>query len=168
VLSHIWFSWTFANQGKSKEQEQALRRAVAIAEGLRKEFPEVPLYRDHLAEAGNRLANEISAAKPDEAENLFLRNLTLTEATDSFWHRAQSNQFLGALRAKQHRLGEAEEASRQVVELFEKALAKWPERVWMKGDLATTLTDLAGTVTWPSCTCVPAAPTNTALCANDC
>jgi serine/threonine protein kinase len=146
VLSHIWFSWALANQGKYDEQEKVLRRAVAIADGLRKDFPDVPLYRDHLVEAGNRLANEIAKTRPDEAEDLLLRNLSHTEGTDSYWYRGQTYQFLGALRGKQNRLGEAEDAGRQAVGLFEKALAKWPERVWMKGDLATTLTDLARTL----------------------
>ena len=48
ILHHLEFSRILRNQAKFAEAEQVLWRAASDAENLRKEFPDVPLYRDHL------------------------------------------------------------------------------------------------------------------------
>src|SRR5262249_26564074 len=136
---HIQFSWTLENQGKYEEREKTLRCAVALAENLRKQFPQVPSYRHWLADASNYLANAIAAGKPAEAEKIFHRNLALTETTDSLWHRGQTYHNLGIFLINQRRFLEAEEACRQGVLFFEKAVAQWPAQQWMQSDLAHTL-----------------------------
>jgi len=146
VTYYIEFSWVLANQGKLEEQEQALRQAVAIADDLLKQFSEVPSYRDFLADASNRLAGAIVGTELEEAEKILRRNLTLTENTKSFWHRAQTYQTLGVLLAKQRRYSEAEDACRQGILLFEQAATNSPSLRWTEIDLASTLQQLATVV----------------------
>ncbi len=143
IFYHIGFSWVLNNQGKKEEQEKALRRAVAVAEDLVKKLPEVPTYRDYLADARNQLAGAIAGTKPEEAAKILRQNLALLEDGNSVWHRAQTYQNLGALLAKQRRFSEAEDAYRQGVRFFEKAVAKSPSLRWMPIDLSGTLQQLA-------------------------
>ncbi len=153
ISYHMGFAWMLRNQAKFEEGEKAYRRAVAVAEGLVKEFPDVPRYRDQLVESTNRLAAAIanpgpfmfSSAPPtqlEEAEKVLRRNLALTAET-SFRDRGQTYQHLGAVLAKQRRFSEAEEACRQGVLLYEKALAQSPSQTWLQVGLAITLKQLA-------------------------
>jgi serine/threonine protein kinase len=142
VSCHIGFSRVLRNQGKFDEGEKALRRAVAAAEGLVKEFPDTPSYRDQLVDAGNRLADAIVSSEPEAAERILRANLSLTKDTLGFSDRAQTYRYLGVLLAYQRRFPEAEDAYRKGLELFEKALAK-SSSLWMKVELAETLKQLA-------------------------
>src|SRR5262249_13654107 len=117
-------------------------RAVAAAEDLVREFPDIPLYRDQVVDAGNRLAYAIVNTHPEEAEGILRRNLTLTKDTPTFSHRALTYRNLGVLLAKQHRFSEAEDACSQGVVYFEKSLGKPPSRL-MQVELAGALKQLA-------------------------
>jgi tetratricopeptide (TPR) repeat protein len=143
---YIGFSWVLRNQGKFDEGEKALRRAVAVAEGLVKKSPEVASYREALVDASNRLADAIAGSQPKQAEKILRRNLTRTEGTTSLWDRARTYRSLGDLLTRQRRFSEAEDAYRQGVRLFNKAAAKSPARLRMPVDLAGTLRQLAKVV----------------------
>ena len=156
IAHHMGFAWVLRNQAKFAEGEKALRRAVAVAEGLLRDFPDVPLHRDRLIEASNRLAAALAAPGPkffnpgtpaqlEEAEKILHRNLKLSEGSTKLWDRAQTYQALGDLLQKQRRLPEAEKACRQGLDLFEKALAKAPSPK-LQVDVAGTLKQLAGLV----------------------
>jgi serine/threonine protein kinase len=156
IQYHLGFSWVLRNQSKFEEGEKALRQAVALAEGLRQESPDVPLYRDQLVQSTNRLAAAIAAPGPTlfstaqptqlaEAEKIVRRNLTLTADTGRIWDRAQTYQNLSDILVKQRRLVEAEAACREGVLLFEQALAKSPSPQMQLG-LARLLGELAGLV----------------------
>jgi serine/threonine protein kinase len=140
---HIQFSWPLGNQAKYAEQEKTLRQAVGLAETLRQQFPQVPSYRHWLTDSSNYLAKAIARSKPAEAEKIFRRNLDLTENGDSLWHRGQTYHDLGVFLMNRRRLPEAEQACRQGVLFFEKAVAQWPTQQWMQVDLAETLKHLA-------------------------
>jgi eukaryotic-like serine/threonine-protein kinase len=142
ILSLIDFSWVLRTQGKD-EEEKALRRAAEIAEGLVKESPNVPVYRELLVDASNRLAGLIAKTQPEEAEKILNRNLILVEELNSFWHRAHTHHNLGRLRAWQRRFAESEDSQRHAAELFEKAAAESPAQRWVEVDLAETLAQLA-------------------------
>ncbi len=85
----------------------------------------------------------IAGAKPEEAETVLHRNLTLMEGTNSFWHRAQTYQNLGILLAKQRRFPEAVDSCREAIRLFDKEAAESPARRQREVDLADTLRQLA-------------------------
>jgi tetratricopeptide (TPR) repeat protein len=151
VLGYLGFSKTLRDQGKLDEGQKALRRAVLVAEELLKEFPHSRLHQDRVIEARNRLAGALAAptllhmpqpTELAEAEQILERNLVMTEATTSFWDRAQTYQNLGMVRTKQRRLSEAEDAYRQAVELFDQALATSPSK-GVRADLAGSLGQLA-------------------------
>ncbi|MFL5339741.1 MAG: protein kinase domain-containing protein [Gemmataceae bacterium] len=156
LLPHyLEFSWALRNQGKNEEGEKALRRGVAVAEDLLKQFPQSSLYRDAVVTERNHLAGALVSpnlleagppAKLEEAEHLLQRNLALTQETTSFGNRAQTYRNLGAVLDKQRRFSEAEDACRKGVLLFEKALAMSPSSRWMQIELAETLKQLAGVV----------------------
>jgi tetratricopeptide (TPR) repeat protein len=142
VSYYIEFSWVLRNQGKLDEGEQALRCAVAAAEDLAKEFPDSSFYRHQLVDAGTRLAYAIVGSEPEVAERMLRRNLALTNDTHAFSDRALTYRNLGVLLAQQRRFSEAEDACREGVVLFEKAMAKSPSRL-MQIELAETLKQLA-------------------------
>jgi tetratricopeptide (TPR) repeat protein len=155
VSSLIGFSWVLRNQGKLAEGEKALRRAVAVAEDLLKEFPDSRPYRDLVITVRNRLASAIVSpglvanaqrTALEEGEQLLRRNLVLTHQTTSFWDRAQTYRNLGVVLAKQRRFSEAEDAYRQGILFFEKALANPSSPRSLQVELAGTLKQLATAV----------------------
>jgi serine/threonine protein kinase/Tfp pilus assembly protein PilF len=156
VGHYLGFAPVLYNQGKYAEAEKARRRAVAIAEGLLREFPDSRLYRDQVVTARNHLASALTSprglladpqsAELEEAERILERNLDLTVETTSFGDRAQTYLNLGVALVKQHRLSEAEDACRNAVQFFEKALAKSPSSRGMQTGLAGTLQELGWVV----------------------
>lgn len=64
------------NLGHGEEAEESCRRGVALLEDIAKEFPEVRLYRKHLASGRYILGNILmSRDQRDESEQLYLRSL---------------------------------------------------------------------------------------------
>jgi tetratricopeptide (TPR) repeat protein len=116
---------------------------VEVATALQKDFPDVALYRDRLSSANNHLADAIADSKPVEAEAILRRNLILTERTEIFRDRAQTYLTLAVSLDKQQHVPEAEEACRQAIALFEKALAKSPSMRSLEVDLGESLRQLA-------------------------
>jgi eukaryotic-like serine/threonine-protein kinase len=143
---YIGFSWVLRNQGKLEEGEKILRRAVRVAEELVQEFPGVPAHHESLADARNRLAYAIADAKPDEAEAILRGNLALTDGETSFQLQAQTWRDLGLALAKRRRYSQAEDAYRHGVSFFEKALARAPSSLVVRGGLADALSQLAKTL----------------------
>jgi serine/threonine protein kinase/tetratricopeptide (TPR) repeat protein len=136
VLAHIEFAYSLGGQRKRDEQEQNIRRAVEIAEGLLKEFPHAG-FGDRLANAIGHLAQFSS---PGEEERLRRRALTLAKQP---WQLGHTLGGLGELVGGQGRYAEAEQLAREAVKAWEQTAALYPEANWSKNLHGTSLVQLA-------------------------
>jgi len=146
MFSHIEYSRVLNNQGKTEEEEKALRHAVAVGKALVAQFPGVPAYRDQLTNASNCLADAIAKRDPAEAEKVLRRNLDVARESTDPWLRGQTRLSLGTLLANQLRHAEAEDACRQAIPFFEKAVEQSPSLAWLHAGLTMALEQLAAAV----------------------
>jgi serine/threonine protein kinase/tetratricopeptide (TPR) repeat protein len=127
--------------GKGEEVLTNIRRAVAIAEKLVEDFPDVPSHRAYLVTARNYLASALTVRQPDEAEKILRRNLLVTDSASELGatYRVLGDVFLAA-----RRFPEAEEAYRQAVKCAEEMATAWPSGHRGQYALALLLRGLAG------------------------
>ncbi|MEX2559532.1 MAG: protein kinase, partial [Pirellulales bacterium] len=123
ISIHLEFSWVLGHLGKREEIEKNVRRAVQIAEDLVKDFPKDPHYRLHLANACNYLWGHMAQTRPEEAEKILTRNLTLTNEPRVI---ADTYHGLGYLAAAQGRNAEAEKLNREALKHVEKFASEQP------------------------------------------
>jgi WD40 repeat protein/tetratricopeptide (TPR) repeat protein len=138
--AHIEVAYCCSDLGMHDEQEKHNWLAVEIAENLMQEFPQDPQNHDQLAFAALHLALQIDQTRPDEAEKLLERNLTLTK---NAVYLGASYGALGGLWTRQGRYSQAEPVLRQSVALCEKVALEQPSANWAQGHLGFTLISLS-------------------------
>jgi tetratricopeptide (TPR) repeat protein len=136
---HRGFAECLMRLGKKAEAESQLRAAVALAEGLVKEFPQDHRYLKILAIANTALVHVIDSEHPEEAEEILRRNLALD--SDEF-ALGRTHHQLGILASRRGRHPEAEEAFRKALELQEAVVRERPTEPGMRARLAETLNSL--------------------------
>jgi tetratricopeptide (TPR) repeat protein len=120
---HLQFAGPLGALGKGEEALTNIRQAVAIAEKLVEDFPDVCDHRDCLVEGRDYLASALIARQPDEAERLLRQNLM----GGARGHGLLSTyRLLGDLFLATRRLPEAEEACRQGLKCAEKMATERP------------------------------------------
>ena len=141
-VAHLELANCLDHLGKREEHEKCIRRAVEIAEQLVKEYPNDPNYADRLADATFTLAGLIGLTRPEEAEKMLRRNLTLTNTP---YLRANIHRYLGVLLTTQKRSKEAEQATRQALEEYESIASANPSSNpnWVRSCIGETLHHLA-------------------------
>ncbi len=124
-------------------QERHNRIAFAIAEKLANEFVNEPKYMDALVDAATHLSGAISSIRPDEAETILRRNLTLASSDYSV---SISNKALGDVLANQGRISEAEPFFRKSLEIAERISVNEPSDRLAQWLLSGSLLALEGTL----------------------
>lgn len=140
-MAHIEISTCCEDLGKHQDNEIHIQRAITIAEELTIEFPQDVFHRDQLAYAKLYRAALISPTRPEEAEKILRRNLTLTKNSA---HLVDYCRTLGELLKGQGRISEAELTVRQALAICETCLVEQPTSIWIKNKLGNTLRDLGG------------------------
>jgi serine/threonine protein kinase/tetratricopeptide (TPR) repeat protein len=137
-------AWTLNCLGKHEEAVRNMRRAVAIAENLVEDYPDLPTYRTALVSARNQLADALAARQPEEAEQLFRGNLPLADDDTNLEaiHRGLGNVFMTT-----QCFSEAEQAYRQALNYAERRAAESPVAHWLQSALANDLLVLASALT---------------------
>jgi tetratricopeptide (TPR) repeat protein len=138
----------FGELGKGGEAEGSFREALAIQEKLAAEFPNLPVYREELAETYNNLGILLGGlgelSRPGEAETahrqaLAIQEKLVTEFPSVPRYRgilAVSHGSLGLLLVNQGKRNEAEAAYRQALALREKLVDDFPNMPEFRRDLA--------------------------------
>jgi serine/threonine protein kinase/tetratricopeptide (TPR) repeat protein len=134
------FAGTLAAVSKDEEAMGNIRRAVAMAEDLAADFPDVPAYRTQMISARTNLAAALIARQPDEAEKILRRNLPLA---DGPWELEGIHRVLGEVLMATRRFPEGEAAYRQAVKYAEKMAAASPAVTQIQSDLIHGLRRLA-------------------------
>jgi tetratricopeptide (TPR) repeat protein len=119
---HLEFSGPLTELGKGEEALTHIRRAVAIAEKLVEDVPDVSAHRWRLLVARNGLASALIARQPDEAEKILRRNLLVAHPEHTL---EETYRVLGDVFMTARRFPEAEEAYREALKRAEELPAEW-------------------------------------------
>jgi serine/threonine-protein kinase len=118
---HLQYCDPLHVSGKGEEALTNIRRAVAIAEKLVEDFPDVCAHHDRLVDARNYLASALTFRQPDEAEKILRRNLLGGAGSHN---QEATYRVLGDVFMATRRVPEAEDAYRQALQYVEKKAAE--------------------------------------------
>jgi serine/threonine protein kinase/tetratricopeptide (TPR) repeat protein len=151
-LANSLANWGWCVQGsRPREAEKALRRAVAITEGVVARSPTVGWYHDTLAESCRFLANILTTTnEPQEAVGLYEKAIEcnekrLVECPNLEWHKVAVADCRAKLIELLKRLGRpdaVEKVYRSTVAFYEKMAANHPRLPEYEKELATARKDL--------------------------
>jgi len=134
VYCYMHLGWLLRPQiDPTRDGVEIRRKAVAVAEQLANDFPDTIKHRLLFAETLIDLGNAFRISRPEEAEQLFIRAISLLDTIEEKFQAAgRAGNALGELRSQQRRWSDAIASYERAAEIYESLAMKSPQNWQMR------------------------------------